>query len=82
MLLSQQLTLKLAFIFSTLSFMMRVRRFNAHKDCLVCIVGVKASGHYDQGRDLNAKLYDHYFIFNSFASKDILSLICLTAYQN
>ena len=82
MLLSQQLILKLAFIFSTLSFMTRVRRFNARKDCLVCIVGVIAGGHYDQGRDLNAKLHDHYFMFNSLASKDILSLICLTAHQN
>ena len=43
----------------------------------VCIVGVIAGGHYDQGRDLNAKLHDHYFIFNGFASKDSLPLICL-----
>ena len=43
----------------------------------MCIVGVIAGGHYDQGRDLNAKLHDHYFIFNGFASKTILSLICL-----
>ena len=57
--------------------MTRVRRFNARKDCLVCIVGVIAGGHYDQGRDLNAKLHDHYFIFNGFASETILSLICL-----
>ena len=57
--------------------MTRVRRLNARKDCLVCIVGVIAGGHYDQGRDLNAKLHDHYFIFNGFASKDSLSLMCL-----
>ena len=43
----------------------------------MCIVGVIAGGHYDQGRDLNAKLHDHYFISKSFASKDSLSLICL-----
>ena len=72
MLLYQQLTLQLALVFSTLPFMTRVRRFNAHKDCLVCIVGVIAGGHYDQGRDLNAKLHDHYFIFNSTVSKDRL----------
>ena len=52
--------------------MTRVRRFNARKDCLVCTVGVIAGGHYDQGRDLNAKLHDHYFIFNGFISKDCL----------
>ena len=57
--------------------MTRVQRLNARKDCLVCIVGVIASGHCDQGRDLNAKLHDHYFIFNGFASKDSLPLICL-----
>ena len=44
---------------------------------MVCIVGVIAGGHYDQGRDLNAKLHDCYFIFNGFACKTILSLICL-----
>ena len=77
MLFFQQLTLQLALVFSTLPFMTRVRRLNASKDCLVCIVGVIASGHYDQGRDLNAKLHDHYFIFNGFASKDSLPLICL-----
>ena len=57
--------------------MTRVWKLNARKDCLVCIVGVIADGHYDQGRDLNAKLHDQYFIFNNFASKDSLSLICL-----
>ena len=72
MLLYQQLTLLLALVFSTLPFMTRVRRFNARKDCLVRIVGVIAGGHYDQGRDLNAKLHDHFFIFNSFVSKDCL----------
>ena len=77
MLLFQQLTLQLALVFSTLPFMTRVRRLKARKDCLVCIVGVIAGGHYDQGRDLNAKLYDHYFIFNGFASIDSLPLICL-----
>ena len=70
-------SLQLALVFSTLPFMTRVRRLNARKDCLVCIVGVIAGGHYDQGRDLNAKLHDHYFIFNGFASKDSLPLICL-----
>ena len=69
--------LQLALVVSTLPFMTRVRRLNARKDCLVCIVGVIAGGHYDQGRDLNAKLHDHYFIFNGFACKDSLSLICL-----
>ena len=43
----------------------------------MCIVGVIAGGHYDQGRDLNAKLHYHYLIFNGFASKDSLPLICL-----
>ena len=43
----------------------------------MCIVGVIAGGHYDQGRDLNAKLHYYYFIFNGFACKTILSLICL-----
>ena len=43
----------------------------------MCIVGVIAGGHYDQGRDLNAKLHDYYFIFNGFACKTILSLIFL-----
>ena len=43
--------------------MTRVWRFNARKDCLVCIVGVIAGGHYDQGRDLNTKLLNHIFIF-------------------
>ena len=46
------------------------RIFNDCKDCLVSIVGVIAGGLYDQGRDLNAKLHDHFFIFNSFVSKD------------
>ena len=76
-LLFQQLTLQLALVFSTLPFMTRVWKLNARKDCLVCIVGVIADGHYDQGRDLNAKLHDQYFIFNDFASKDSLSLIFL-----
>ena len=71
MLLYQQLTLQLALVFSTLPFMTRVRRFSARKD-VVYIIGVIASGHYDQRRDLNAKLHDHYFIFNSFVSKDFL----------
>ena len=55
--------------------MTRVGRLNARKDCLVCIVGVIAGGQYDQGRDLNAKLHDHYFIFNG--CKDSLPLVCL-----
>ena len=74
MLLFQQLTLQLVLVFSTLPFMTRVRRLNACKNCLVCIVGVIAGGYYDQGRDLNAKLHDYYFIFNGFASKDSLPL--------
>ena len=52
-----QLTFLLAFAFSTLPLMTRVRRFNARKDCLVCIVGVIAGGHYDQGRDSECKAY-------------------------
>ena len=36
--------------FSTLPLKTRVQRFNACKDCLVCIVGVIAGGHYDQKR--------------------------------
>ena len=56
----------LAFPFSTLPFMTRVRRSNARKDCLVCIVGVIAGGHYDQGRDSECKAY-YYFLFISFA---------------
>ena len=39
---------------------------------LVFIIGVIAGGLCDQGRDLNAKLHDHYFIFNSCVSKDCL----------
>ena len=46
--------------------MMRVWRFNARKDCLVCILEVIAGGHYDQGRDSECKAYYH-FIFSCFA---------------
>ena len=60
-----QLTFLLAFAFSPLPFMTRVWRFNARKDCLVCIVGVIAGGHYDQGRDSECKAH-YYFIFSSF----------------
>ena len=45
---------------------MRVRRFNARKDCLVCIVGVIAGGHYDQGRDTECKAYYYYFYIWQF----------------
>ena len=69
MLFFQQLTLQLALVFSTLPFMTRVRRLNARKDCLVCIVGVIVGGHCDQGRDLNAQLLDHYFTLNSIRAK-------------
>ena len=50
-LLFLQLTFRLAFAFSTLPLMTRARRFNACKDCLVCVIGVIDGGHYDQGRD-------------------------------
>ena len=56
----------LAFAFSTLPLMTRVRRFNARKDCLVCIVGVIAGGHYDQGRDSECKAYYYYFYIQQF----------------
>ena len=65
----QQLTFQLALVFSTLPFVMRVRRFNARKDCLVCIIRVIASSHYLNARDLNANLHNHYFINNNFVSK-------------
>ena len=65
-LLFQQLTIQLALIFSTLPFMTRVRRFNARKDCLVCIVEVIAGGHYDQGRDSECKAYNYYFYIQQF----------------
>ena len=61
LLLFLQLIFLLAFAFSTLPLMMRVRRFNACKDCLVCIVGVIAGGHYDQGRNSECKAYYYYF---------------------
>ena len=66
----------LAFPFSTLPLMTRVRRFNAHKDCLVCIVGDIAGGHYDQGRDSECKAY-YYFLYSSVLPA---SLTCLTAH--
>ena len=66
LLLFLQLTFLLAFPFSTLPFMMRVWRFNACKDCLVCIIGVIASCHYNREEILNAKLII-IFIFISFA---------------
>ena len=80
-LLYQQLTLQLALVFSALPFMTRVRRSNARKDCLVRIVGVIAGGHYDQGRDLNAKLHDHFFVLNSFVSKDRLWPDCTSKWM-
>ena len=61
LLLFLQLTFLLAFAFSTLPLMTRVQRFNARKDCLVCIVGVITGGHYDQGRDSEFKAYYYYF---------------------
>ena len=42
--------------------MTRVRRFNAHKDYLVSIVGVISDGHYDQGRDSECKVNNYYFL--------------------
>ena len=66
LLLFLQLTFLLAFAFSTLPLMTRVRRFNARKDCLVCIVGVIAGGHYDQGRDSECKAYYYYFYIQQF----------------
>ena len=50
--------LLVAFLFSVLLFMMRVQRFNAHKDCLVCIIGVIAGGHCDT--ECKAYYYDFY----------------------
>ena len=52
--------------FSTPPLMTRVRRFNAHKDCLVCIIGVKAGSHYDQGRDSECKAFYYYFYIQQF----------------
>ena len=43
--------------------MTRVRRFNARRDCLVCIVGVIAGGHYDEGRDSECKAYYYFYIW-------------------
>ena len=62
LLLFYSLPFCLAFPFSTLPFMTRVRRSNARKDCLVCIVGVIAGGHYDQGRDSECKAYYYFYI--------------------
>ena len=59
--------LLVAFSFSILLFMMRVQRFNARKDCLVCITGVIAGGHYDQGRDTECKAYYYDFYIQQFA---------------
>ena len=47
--------------------MTRAQRFNARKDCLVCILKVLTCGHYDQGRDSDAKHITITFIFISFA---------------
>ena len=47
--------------------MTRVQRFNARKDYLVCIVGVIAGGHYDQGRDSECKAYYYCFYSQQFA---------------
>ena len=66
LLLFLQLTFLLAFAFSTLPLMMRVRRFNACKDCLVCIIGFIAAGHNDQGRDSECKAYYYYFYVQQF----------------
>ena len=52
----------LAFPFSTLPFMTRVWRSNTRKDCLVCIIGVIAGGHYDREEILNAKLIVTFYI--------------------
>ena len=71
--------LLLAFAFSTLPFMTRVWRFNARKDCLVCIVGVIAGGHYDQGRD--CELQSLLLLLLYLAVLPVPS-ICLTAYQD
>ena len=61
-----QLTFLLAFVFSTLPLMMRVRRFHACKDCWVCIIGVIVGGHYDQGRDSECKAFCYYFYIQQF----------------
>ena len=66
LLLFLQLTFLLAFAFSTLPLMTRVQRFNACKDYLVCIVGVKAGGHYEQGTDSECKAYNYYFYIQQF----------------
>ena len=54
------------FVFSTLPIMMRVWRFHACKDCLVCIIGVLVGGHYDQGRDSECKAVCYYFNIQQF----------------
>ena len=46
-----------AFALSTLPHMTRIRRRNALKDCLVCIIGVIVGGHYGQGRDSEYKAF-------------------------
>ena len=79
LLLFLQPTFLLAFPFSTLPFMTRVRRFNARKDCLVCIIGVIAGSHYDQGRDSECKAYYNYFYILAVLP---VPWICLTAYQD
>ena len=58
--------LSLFYLFSTLPLMTRVRRFNARKDCLMCIIGVIAGGHYDQGRDSECKAHYYYFYSQQF----------------
>ena len=67
--------------------MRRVQRVNAHKDCLVCIVGVIVGGHsLIREEILNTKLFIISFIFSSFAyvsdlpdCTSILILIMITA---
>ena len=74
---------QVAWCFSTLPSMTRVRRFNASWDCLVCIVGIIAGGHYDQGRDSVCKAtLKESPIFRTLASKGIVFLIFGTAQQN
>ena len=83
LLLFLQLTFLLAFAFSTLPFMTRVRRLNASKDYLVCIVWVATM---IREEILNAKLITITFIFSSFVCvfelpdcKSTLMLIMMTA---
>ena len=57
--------------------MTRVRRLIACKDCLVCIKGVIASGHYDQEEIWMQSYMINTLYLTVLPAKTILSLICL-----